>query len=65
MAITADPVSCFPVPALDEMPDDIRDRMLVVQEKAGFIPNVFLLLARRPAPPAGARRGTPARRPRW
>jgi uncharacterized peroxidase-related enzyme len=31
------------------MPDDIRGRMLAVQEKAGFIPNVFLLLARRPA----------------
>ena len=46
---TPDPVSCFPVPALAEMPDDIRDRMLAVQEKAGFIPNVFLLLARRPA----------------
>jgi uncharacterized peroxidase-related enzyme len=43
-----DPVSCFPVPDLQEMPDDIRDRMLAVQEKAGFIPNVFLLLARRP-----------------
>ena len=49
MATTTDPVSCFPVPALEEMPDDIRDRMLAVQEKAGFIPNVFLLLARRPA----------------
>ena len=49
MATAPDPVSCFPVPALDEMPDDIRDRMLAVQEKAGFVPNVFLLLARRPA----------------
>jgi uncharacterized peroxidase-related enzyme len=49
MATTPDPVSCFSVPGLDEMPDDIRDRMLAVQEKAGFIPNVFLLLARRPA----------------
>lgn len=49
MATAPDPVSCFPVPRLDEMPDDIRDRMLAVQEKAGFIPNVFLLLARRPA----------------
>ena len=49
MATAPYPVSCFPVPALDEMPDDIRDRMLAVQEKAGFVPNVFLLLARRPA----------------
>lgn len=49
MATAPDPVSCFPVPSLDEMPEDIRDRMLAVQEKAGFVPNVFLLLARRPA----------------
>ena len=49
MATAPDPVSCFPVPNLQEMPDDIRDRMLAVQEKTGFIPNVFLLLARRPA----------------
>jgi uncharacterized peroxidase-related enzyme len=49
MATAPDPVSCFPVPGLEEMPDDIRDRMLAVQEKAGFVPNVFMLLARRPA----------------
>ena len=49
MATAPDPVSCFPVPTLAEMPEDIRDRMLAVQEKAGFVPNVFLLLARRPA----------------
>ena len=49
MATAPDTVSCFPVPALADMPEDIRDRMLAVQEKAGFIPNVFLLLARRPA----------------
>jgi uncharacterized peroxidase-related enzyme len=42
------PISCFPVPTLQEVPEDIRDRMLAVQEKAGFVPNVFLLLARRP-----------------
>lgn len=41
-------VSRFPVPALSEMPDDIRDRILAVQEKSGFIPNVFLVLAHRP-----------------
>lgn len=41
-------VSEFPVPELDAMPDDIRDRILAVQEKAGFIPNIFLALAHRP-----------------
>ena len=41
-------ISRFPVPALTDLPDDIRQRVLAVQEKAGFIPNVFLLLARRP-----------------
>ena len=44
----APPISSFPVPALEEAPGDIRERMLAVQEKAGFVPNVFLLLARRP-----------------
>ena len=38
----------YPVPSLSELPDDIRARMLAVQEKAGFIPNVFLTLAHRP-----------------
>ncbi len=42
------PISRFPVPDLDEVPDDIREVMLAVQEKAGFIPNVFLALAHRP-----------------
>src|SRR4051795_11538685 len=42
------PISCFPVPALSDMPVDIRERLLAVQEKAGFIPNVFLVLAHRP-----------------
>ncbi|MBV1798881.1 peroxidase-related enzyme [Siccirubricoccus sp. G192] len=41
-------ISSFPIPTLEEVPEDIRARMLAVQEKAGFIPNVFLLLARRP-----------------
>ncbi|MGR3909426.1 peroxidase-related enzyme [Burkholderia sp. SR8] len=47
---TADnaPVSRFPVPALDDLPDDIRERIAAVQEKSGFIPNVFLTLAHRP-----------------
>ena len=45
----AAPISSFPVPTLEEVPEDIRARMLAAQEKAGFVPNVFLLLARRPA----------------
>ncbi|MCK6394719.1 peroxidase-related enzyme [Zoogloea sp.] len=42
------PVSRFPVPELKDMPEDIRARILAVQEKSGFIPNVFLTLAHRP-----------------
>jgi uncharacterized peroxidase-related enzyme len=42
------PISRFPVPSLDELPQDIRDRILAVQEKSGFVPNVFLALAHRP-----------------
>ena len=42
------PISKWPVPALDGLPDDIRARVLAVQEKAGFVPNVFLALAHRP-----------------
>lgn len=38
----------FPLPALAELPADIRDRILAVQEKSGFVPNVFLTLAYRP-----------------
>ena len=38
----------FPAPALDMLPADIRDRILAVQEKSGFVPNVFLTLAYRP-----------------
>ena len=44
----APPVSRYPVPALDALPADIRDRILEVQEKAGFVPNVFVTLAHRP-----------------
>ena len=39
----------YPAPTLDNVPDDIRARILEVQDKAGFVPNVFLALARRPA----------------
>ncbi|BBB30408.1 peroxidase-related enzyme [Neptunomonas japonica] len=42
-------ISRYPVPSLDSLPDDIRERILAVQEKARFIPNVFLTLAHRPA----------------
>ncbi|MGN6287552.1 MAG: peroxidase-related enzyme [Afipia sp.] len=46
--MTQPPISRFPVPALDSLPDDIRTRILGVQEKSGFVPNVFLVLAHRP-----------------
>ena len=42
------PISRYPVPAIADLPDDIRQRVLEVQEKAGFVPNVFLALAHRP-----------------
>jgi uncharacterized peroxidase-related enzyme len=42
------PISKYPVPKLEDLPQDIRARMLEVQQKAGFIPNVFLTLAHRP-----------------
>src|SRR6202521_1954390 len=38
----------FPIPSIDKLPDDIRTRLLAVQEKSGFNPNVFLTLAYRP-----------------
>jgi uncharacterized peroxidase-related enzyme len=38
----------FAAPAIDTLPEDIRTRILAVQEKSGFVPNVFLTLARRP-----------------
>ena len=41
-------ISRFPVPKLAELPDDVRSRIEAVQEKSGFIPNVFLVLAHRP-----------------
>jgi uncharacterized peroxidase-related enzyme len=43
------PVSRYPVPELKDLPEDLRERILAVQEKAGFVPNVFLTLAHRPA----------------
>lgn len=41
-------LSRFPIPELDALPSDIRERILAVQEKSGFVPNVFLMLAHRP-----------------
>ncbi len=46
--MSTSPISRYPIPELDTLPDDIRERILGVQEKAGFIPNVFLALAHRP-----------------
>ncbi len=42
------PISRFPVPDLNDLPGDIRERIEAVQEKSGFVPNVFLALAHRP-----------------
>ena len=42
-------VSRFGVPGLDELPEDVRERIEAVAERTGFVPNVFLALARRPA----------------
>ena len=47
--MTDRPISRFDVPDLEDLPDDIRDQILEVQEKSGFVPNVFLAFARRPA----------------
>lgn len=44
----AKPVSRFPVPDIAALPEDLRERVLAVQEKAGFVPNVFLAMAHRP-----------------
>ena len=43
------PISRYPVPKLEDLPADIRARIMEVQEKSGFVPNVFLALAHRPA----------------
>ena len=42
-------MSRFPLPDLNTLPEDLRTKILEVQEKSGFVPNVFLALARRPA----------------
>ena len=46
--MTEQPISRFPPPELAELPPDIRERIAAVEEKSGFVPNVFLALARRP-----------------
>ena len=46
--MSAKPISRFPVPEVATLPEDIRTRILAVQEKSGFVPNVFLALAHRP-----------------
>jgi uncharacterized peroxidase-related enzyme len=42
------PISRYPIPEINDLPGDIKERILAVQEKAGFVPNVFLALAHRP-----------------
>lgn len=46
--MSASAISRFPVPDLKDLPEDVRARILGVQEKSGFVPNVFLALAHRP-----------------
>jgi uncharacterized peroxidase-related enzyme len=43
------PISRWPVPEIADLPEDLRTRILEVQQKAGFVPNVFLAFAHRPA----------------
>jgi len=43
------PISRYPVPDLEDLPDDIRETITAVSDKTGFIPNVFLAMAHRPA----------------
>ena len=42
------PISRYPVPEINDLPDDIKEMALAIQEKIGFVPNVFLVLAHRP-----------------
>ena len=46
--MTSPAISRFDVPEFQSLPQDIQNRMTEIQEKAGFIPNVFLVLAYRP-----------------
>jgi uncharacterized peroxidase-related enzyme len=47
-AVAEPPISRYPTPKLADLPQDIRERIAAVQEKSGFVPNVFVALARRP-----------------
>ena len=49
MNIATHPISRFPAPEIADLPEDLRARILEVQDKAGVVPNVFLVLAHRPA----------------
>ena len=49
MTIKSASPSRFPIPKIEDLPEDIRERILAVQEKTGFVPNVFLALAYRPS----------------
>jgi uncharacterized peroxidase-related enzyme len=46
--MTPHPISRYPVPEIADLPEDIRTKILEVQQKAGFVPNVFLTFAHRP-----------------
>ncbi|MEO7151352.1 MAG: peroxidase-related enzyme [Burkholderiaceae bacterium] len=46
--MTSKPISRYPIPDVSNLPVDVRERILAVQEKSGFVPNVFLTLAHRP-----------------
>jgi uncharacterized peroxidase-related enzyme len=46
--VTDLPISRYPVPDILDLPEDLRDTVLAIQEKTGFVPNVFLALAHRP-----------------
>ncbi|HEU4644801.1 MAG TPA: peroxidase-related enzyme [Burkholderiales bacterium] len=48
LRVTTPAISRFAVPRLEDLPGDVRERILAVQEKSGFVPNVFLVLAHRP-----------------
>jgi len=43
------PISCFSIPSVESLPEDIRERMITTEQKIGFIPNVMRVLSRRPA----------------
>ncbi len=48
LRVTTPAISRFAIPRLEELPEDMRARIVAVQEKSGFVPNVFLVLAHRP-----------------